>query len=528
MPSYLPLNINTNNDFRAGKSGTANNNFTASASKSYIFVYMKDGSADSGSDNATIGYDPTNVSATINSSGGSGTAWSHSTTSFNGNSGGGSALSHESDTTYNWGETSNIGSTGISLSGLRTKYINSALIGAADNSGLKSGTANTKFSDFRGSKLLFDGSDVPTGSTAAISIGSVFRNKRFAISSKVGLDGDGEHSSYSYLKLTFNSSGGSEIYWSVSSEEGYDFLYVYVEEAASSGFEFTFSLTDSAGDGWDNAELYIRNSSDVYLKITPGENGAAASSSSTAGGTNGITLASGQAGGSSTTHGTISLTAADYKITVTEGDYPSEIAWLVRDHADSTVSFDSNGAGAAFNLRVDSQGGGAKIATTATAEYHIYLHDVGGNGTPSGQGIRIKLGSTVQTLADLSGAYPVDISSNVGRLNNVSNNYGYMPSNSANAPVFKCTLTYSTASQATTVFTIEATGNPEFLWGIGAKDQNGLTFQNDSGDTKGDTGHENTLFQEDSHDFWTQSGQYDTITLTLDENGDGTIGVAAS
>jgi hypothetical protein len=250
MTTYLPLNV-TNNDFRSGKAGTANNNFTASASKSYIFVYMKDSSADAGGDHATIGYDPTNVSAIINSSGGSGTGWVHSTSSFNGNP---NSLSHESDTTYNWGSTSDIGSTGISLSGLRTKYINSALIGAADNSGLNSGTANTKFSDFRGSKLLFDGSDVPTGSTAAISIGSVFRNKRFAISSKVGLPADGEHSSYSYLKLTFNSSGGSEIYWTVSSEAAYDFLYIYEQEAgggggSSSNATYWLYLHDTGGDG---------------------------------------------------------------------------------------------------------------------------------------------------------------------------------------------------------------------------------------------------------------------------------------
>ena len=379
MPSYLPLNINTNNDFRAGKSGTANNNFTASASKSYIFVYMKDSSADTSSDNATIGYDPTNVSATINSSGGSGTAWSHSTTSFNGNSGGGSALSHESDTTYNWGETSNIGSTGISLSGLRTKYINSALIGAADNSGLKSGTANTKFSDFRGSKLLFDGSDVPTGSTAAISIGSVFRNKRFAISSKVGLGADdGEHSSYSYLKLTFNSSGGSEIYWTVSSEEDYDFLYIYVEEASSSTFTFNFFLMDSEGDGWDSAELYIRNSSDAYLQIQPAGDPAIASSAVNS---TGITLASG-AGTASTSAGTISLAAGDYYITVTDGNYPSEITWTVTDAADSAVSFGGTSTpanGTAFNLRVDASGGGSQItASSSNVVYLIYVYHVFG------------------------------------------------------------------------------------------------------------------------------------------------------
>jgi len=363
MATYLPLDM-VENDFTAGKSGTVTGSFTAASGKSYIFVYMKDGSADTGNDNATIGYNPSTVSASINSSAGATTGWTHSTTSFNGNPNG---LTHESDTTYNWGLTSDFGSTDISLSGLRTKYIESALIGAADNSGLQSGTANTKFSDFRGTKLLFDGSDVPTGSTAAISIGTVFRNKRFAVSSKVGhvntdSGSTGKHSTYSYLKLTFSSD--SLINWSVSSETGYDFLYIYVEEDVISTFAFNFFLMDSYGDGWNGAEVYIQNSSNTYLPITAA--GAPNGSDSAGGGalgTNGITLPSGS-GSSSTSAGNISLPAADYTITVTAGAYASEITWTVKDVDAAAVSFTTGGTtpvNGTFYLRVDSAGGGSEV-----------------------------------------------------------------------------------------------------------------------------------------------------------------------
>ena len=360
MATYLPLNM-VGNDFTNGKSGTATGSFTAASGKSYIFVYMKDGNADSGSDNATIGYDQSTVSASINSSAGAATGWTHSTTSFNGNP---NSLSDESDTTYNWGSTSDIGSTGISLSGLRTKYIDSALIGAADNSGLQSGTANTKFSDFRGSKLLFDGSDVPTGSTAAISIGTVFGNKRFAVSSKAGLvntdsGSTGKHSTYSYLKLTF--SGNSVINWTVSSEASYDFLYIYVEEDVISTFAFNFFLMDSYGDGWNGAEVYIQDSSSTYLKITHASHPDGAISSGI--NNTGITLPAGH-GSTSTSAGNISLAAADYTITVTAGGFPAEITWSVEDVDDALVSFTTGGTtpvNGTFYLRVDSAGGGDEV-----------------------------------------------------------------------------------------------------------------------------------------------------------------------
>ena len=88
MTTYLPLDV-ASNDFTAGKAGTHSGYFTTISGKSYIFVYTKDNSADYGDDSAMIGYDPSDVSATLNSGAGTGagdvSGWAHSTTSFTAN-----------------------------------------------------------------------------------------------------------------------------------------------------------------------------------------------------------------------------------------------------------------------------------------------------------------------------------------------------------------------------------------------------------------------------------------------------------
>lgn len=70
-----------------------------------------------------------------------------------------------------------IGTSDISFSGLRTKYIGTSLTNAADDEGLQSNTDNISLSDFRGA-TFYGGTSVPE--TDDISVNSVFKGKKFS------------------------------------------------------------------------------------------------------------------------------------------------------------------------------------------------------------------------------------------------------------------------------------------------------------------------------------------------------------
>ena len=274
--------------------------------------------------------------------------------------------------------------TSISFSSLRTAYNNGGLDDAVDNAGLSASLpAPVSLSDFRRA-VMADAPPVPTGSTATISIGTVFRGKTFGANnsfsqisgspfsgttnpsditgvvndefifiyskdsstdegddkatitftnsnspssgnkiynviniggsastpwetteikdiythvpyntttdsptyawsktsvmvasgehnsvweSTCGEPVNGEHDSFSYIKVRIGPEGGSAasgtntIAMTISSETDYDQLFVYKNAAGGGGapqFAFNFFLMDSYGDGWTGNELFIQ------------------------------------------------------------------------------------------------------------------------------------------------------------------------------------------------------------------------------------------------------------------------------
>ena len=168
--------------------------------------------------------------------------------------------------------------------------------------------------------------------------------------STCGLGGaDGDHDSFSYIKVRMGpyASGTNTIAMTISSESDYDQLFVYKNAAGGGGgggsFTFNFFLMDSYDDGWTGpAILTIQNAvNNAYLAITSSSPAADSPDHGTDGG---IYLVDN--GGSTTdSSGSIDLPAGTYKIVVTNGDYPEDITWTVKDVGNNAVSFDAGSGG---------------------------------------------------------------------------------------------------------------------------------------------------------------------------------------
>ena len=146
-----------------------------------------------------------------------------------------------------------VGSSNISLSGLRTAYNNGGLDDADDDSGLNAGTSNTSLDDFRTANFT-DSSSVPAGS-AAISIGTHFRNKTF-----------GSAATTYYLRI-HNDSAMSPFFYTITDNSG-----AFVGGTSATGavtafgnsgqLEFldangsiTLTITNATGDPLVNGEV---------------------------------------------------------------------------------------------------------------------------------------------------------------------------------------------------------------------------------------------------------------------------------
>lgn len=107
---------------------------------------------------------------------------------------------------------SDIGSSNISFSSIKSKYVASSITSASNNSFLRDGKTNSdiKMSYFRGATLS-DGTVIP--STNDISINSNFRNKTFGTSVNKHETGDFyAHSNWSGHSTSLQGSSGSSIY----------------------------------------------------------------------------------------------------------------------------------------------------------------------------------------------------------------------------------------------------------------------------------------------------------------------------
>ena len=207
-------------------SGVTTGNFNATDGKEYIFVYGKDGSVDTNSDNATITFSNGNYNVLVNT-GVSGTTWGDSTGAAD--TAAGALLS---SVILNWNNPS-IGINNIKFSRLQDAYADSSITDATGNTAIRNGLNNTKLSNFRNAQLA-GGTPVPGSGTIPVS---GFQGDGFGGStshvwvSSVGIPEDGTHNSYSFLKVSIDESLSGDstvrIDWAVSSEGNYDFLWIY-------------------------------------------------------------------------------------------------------------------------------------------------------------------------------------------------------------------------------------------------------------------------------------------------------------